>query len=135
MIFTDTTVQITYDVLTALSRCHARGTLLVPLADVVAESGHTEYTTKLILDDADSMEWARLQLSGHTYLLHEGVVRPVNDIVMCDLCSYLEHGKQTRAIADAYIEDGHWANVCVHHFVQLNCTLGLGRGQLLAFQA
>lgn len=64
------------------------------------------------------------------YHLRDGVVE--HNLVSrdCDVCNLL---KQTRpAVADAQTQTGRWGYVCAEHFVTEGCSLGEGRGQLLA---
>ena len=53
----------------------------------------------------------------------------VQTIPDCDLCN--SAGAKVAAYADARIPQyGSWANVCLDHFKQYSCTLGLGCGQV-----
>lgn len=47
----------------------------------------------------------------------------------CDMCDM--EGKEIKALYDAKLNIGPWANVCQEHFRQYGCSLGLGKGQKL----
>jgi len=48
----------------------------------------------------------------------------LDDLPKCDLCHNM-------AYADAKIPYGPWGYFCKHHFLLLECNLGLGSGQEL----
>lgn len=64
------------------------------------------------------------------FRLKDGVVAVVMTLKDCDVCKFTNQ-ELTEAIADAKTSGGQWGNVCTEHFVSLDCTLGLGRGQIL----
>lgn len=55
----------------------------------------------------------------------------VTEIRHCDVCR--GQGKESIAYADAKLNIGPWANVCSEHFVEFECELGAGRGQVFVY--
>jgi hypothetical protein len=122
--------------LVALSKCHAKGELHVPTADIakVAEQAPTSTTALLAIANRAGLVTFDPRGADWKWRLADSIVVGVHGERLCDPCKFT-NSVEVQAIADARTFGGRWGNVCARHFVELDCSLGLGRGQLFRFEA
>ena len=127
---TDHKVLVFWDNLTALSRLHSKGALMVTESAIARESGYLERDVHDVLNQAQLFGWVLKDMNEPAWRLRDGVVNTVRTLKYCDGCKADHSGLENRAVASVRLGN-RWVYVCTTHFVSLRARIGRTVGQFI----